>query len=90
MPRIARRGKESSGRLGRHRWVIERTPSWLGGCRRLHRRYERKTEHFLAFVGLAGALLCYRHDGPPGPTHCVKERTAGRSTGSEVEPRLRS
>ncbi|NEC63280.1 IS5 family transposase [Streptomyces sp. SID9727] len=58
--RIARRGVESSTRLGRHRWTIERTMSWLGGCRRLHRRYERKAEHFLAFVGIAAALICYR------------------------------
>lgn len=34
--------------------------SWLGGCRRLHRRYERKPEHFLAFVGIAAALICHR------------------------------
>ncbi|MFI6093769.1 IS5 family transposase [Streptomyces sp. NPDC051218] len=44
--RIARKGIESSQRLGRHRWVVERTVSWLAGCRRLHRRYERKAEHF--------------------------------------------
>jgi transposase len=60
VPRIARRGKEKSNRLGSHRWVVERTMSWLNGSRRLHRRYERKAEHFLAFVGLASALICYR------------------------------
>ncbi|WP_459185607.1 IS5 family transposase, partial [Streptomyces sp.] len=38
--RIARKGIESSQRLGRHRWTVERTVSWLAGCRRLHRRYE--------------------------------------------------
>ncbi len=58
--RIARRGIESSQRLGRHRWVVERTVSWLAGCRRLHRRYERKAEHFLAFVGIAALLIGYR------------------------------
>ncbi|MCT9011859.1 IS5 family transposase [Streptomyces rhizosphaerihabitans] len=58
--RIARKGIESSTRLGRHRWVVERTVSWLAGCRRLHRRYERKAEHFLAFVGIAAALINYR------------------------------
>ncbi|MFF7187505.1 transposase, partial [Streptomyces sp. NPDC008222] len=58
--RIARKGIESSTRLGRHRWVVERTVSWLAGCRRLHRRYERKAEHFLAFVGIAAALISYR------------------------------
>ncbi|SCG03151.1 hypothetical protein GA0115256_14861, partial [Streptomyces sp. DconLS] len=29
--RIARKGIESSERLGRRRWVIERTMSWLTG-----------------------------------------------------------
>ncbi|GAB2966567.1 hypothetical protein GCM10023080_030690 [Streptomyces pseudoechinosporeus] len=33
--RIARKGIESSERLGRRRWVIERTISWLSGYRRL-------------------------------------------------------
>lgn len=58
--RTARRGADSSQRLGRHRWVVERTISWLADCRRLHRRYERKAEHFLAFVGIAAALISYR------------------------------
>jgi Transposase and inactivated derivatives len=58
--RIAREGIESRQRLGRHRWVVERTVSWLAGCRRLHRRYGRKAEHFLAFVGIAAALICHR------------------------------
>lgn len=35
IPRIARRGIESSQRLGRHRWVVELTVSCLAGCRRL-------------------------------------------------------
>ncbi|MFF0678239.1 transposase [Streptomyces tendae] len=34
-PRIARPGVESSERLGRHRWKIERSISWLFGYRRL-------------------------------------------------------
>ncbi|WP_432758534.1 transposase [Streptomyces virginiae] len=33
--RIARKGVESSERLGRRRWVIERIMSWLTGYRRL-------------------------------------------------------
>ncbi len=57
---IARRGIESSTRLGRHRWTIERTMSWLASCRRLHRRYERKSDHFLAFTSIACTLICYR------------------------------
>ncbi|RKS68078.1 DDE family transposase [Actinomadura pelletieri DSM 43383] len=59
-PRIARRGIEASNHLGQHRWVVERTASWLNGLCRLHRRYERKPEYFLAFVGVAAALICHR------------------------------
>ncbi len=55
--RIARKGIESSQRLGRHRWVVERTVSWLSGCRRLHHRYERKPEHFLAFTAIEASHL---------------------------------
>ncbi|XMN11217.1 DUF721 domain-containing protein [Streptomyces griseobrunneus] len=40
--------------------LVERTVSWLAGCRRLHRRYERKPEHFLAFVGIAAVRICHR------------------------------
>nr|WP_093841734.1 IS5 family transposase [Streptomyces aidingensis] len=58
--RIARPGIESGERLGRHRWRIERTISWLFGYRRLTVRYERKGQHFLAFLGLAAALTCYK------------------------------
>ncbi|WP_369387237.1 IS5 family transposase [Streptomyces sp. CG1] len=60
IPRIARPGVESSERLGRHRWKIERSIAWLFGYRRLTVRYERKGSHFLAFLGLAAALTCYK------------------------------
>ncbi|MDQ0408759.1 transposase [Streptomyces sp. DSM 40167] len=58
--RIARKGIESSERLGRRRWVIERTISWLTGYRRLSPRYERKPRNYLAFLGLAAAICCYK------------------------------
>lgn len=58
--RIARKAVESSERLGRHRWVIERTMAWLTGYRRLSPRYERHSRNYLAFLGLAAALLCYK------------------------------
>ncbi|WP_432044335.1 IS5 family transposase [Streptomyces cadmiisoli] len=60
VPRIARPGIESGERLGRHRWKIERSIAWLFGYRRLTVRYERKGSHFLAFLGLAAALTCYK------------------------------
>jgi transposase len=58
--RIARKGIESGERLGRRRWVIERTMSWLTGYRRLNHRYERHPRNYLAFLGLAAALCCYK------------------------------
>ena len=57
-PRIARRGIESSTRLGRHRWKVERSLAWLLGCRRLTVRYERRADLLTAFLQLACALLC--------------------------------
>ncbi len=58
--RIARKGIESSERLGRNRWVIERTISWLTGYHRLNIRYDRKAVHFLAFLTLAVTLTGYK------------------------------
>jgi IS5 family transposase len=46
-PRIARRGIESSERLGCHRFVVERSLAWLVGCRRLQVRYERHADILL-------------------------------------------
>ncbi len=60
IPQIARPGVELGERLGRHRWKIERSIAWLFGYRRLTVRYERKGSHFLAFLGLAAALTCYK------------------------------
>lgn len=56
---IARRGIDSSERLGQHRWIIERTIAWLFGRRRLTIRYERYPNLFGAFLSLAATLICY-------------------------------
>ena len=65
IPRIARRGIESSQRLGRHRYVVERSLAWLVGYRRLQVRYERRADILLGFVHLACALICLKSlDGP--------------------------
>ena len=58
--RIARKGIESSERLGRRRWVIERTMSRLPSYRRLSPRYEHHPRDYLAFLGLAAALCSYK------------------------------
>ena len=57
--RIARRGVESSERLGRHRWVVERTFAWLNQYRRLRVRYERRVDMHEAFVRLGCALITW-------------------------------
>lgn len=59
-PRIARRGVESSERLGRHRWVVERTLAWLNRYRRLTVRYERQASSHRAFLTLGCALTCWQ------------------------------
>lgn len=60
VPRLARRGIESKERLGRHRWVVERTHSWMNRFRRLKIRYERSAEVHSAFLELGCALICWR------------------------------
>ncbi|WP_408906195.1 IS5 family transposase [Roseomonas marmotae] len=60
IPRIARRGIESSAWLGRHRWVIERTFAWLNQFRRLVIRYERRADLHHALTTLACAVICLR------------------------------
>ncbi len=56
--RIARRGIESSERLGLHRWVVERTQAWYNRFRRLAVRYERRDDIHEAFLSLGSALIC--------------------------------
>ncbi len=59
-PRIARRGVESSEKLGRHRWVVERTLAWLARFRRLTIRHERRADILGAFHRLAAGPICLR------------------------------
>jgi transposase len=59
--RIARRGKDTSKRLGRHRWVVERTFAWMARYRRLLVRYERRADIYEAFLHLGCALICLRY-----------------------------
>ena len=57
--RIARKGIESKKTLGRHRWVVERTHSWLNRFRRLKVRYERRADIYEAFLKIGCALICW-------------------------------
>ena len=59
-PRIAPRGIENSQRLGRHRWVVERTNGWLLSYRRLAVRYDRTAVTINALARLGVILICAR------------------------------
>lgn len=60
IPRSARRGIESSQKLGRYRWVVERTLARLNRFRRLAVRYERRDDIHLAFLRLGCSLICWQ------------------------------
>jgi len=59
--RIARRGVDTSERLGRHRWVVERTLAWLARYRRLSVLYERRADIHEAFLHLGCSLICLNY-----------------------------
>ena len=59
--RIARRGVDTSERLGRHRWVVERTLAWLARYRRLVVRYGRRADIHEAFLHLGCSLICLNY-----------------------------
>ena len=63
IPRIARCGVEPKNRLGRYRWVVERTLSWLNRFRRQKIRYEHRADIHLAFLQLGCALISLRFLG---------------------------
>lgn len=42
------------------RWVVEVAHSWFNRFRRLLIRWEKRAEHYLAFVQLAACLIVYR------------------------------
>lgn len=58
--RIARRGVDSGDRLGRYRWVVERTVAWLLGFRRLALRDDRSAKTITALATLACTVICHR------------------------------
>jgi hypothetical protein len=58
--RIARKGVESKTKLGRYRWVAERTIAWLHRFKRLLVRDERLEAHHQAFRDRGCALICFK------------------------------
>jgi transposase len=58
-PRIAKRKTEHGSGLGKVRWVVERTISWIKGLRRLRVRYDRLHAIQHAWNTLAAAVICF-------------------------------
>ena len=59
-PLIARGKTEHGSRLGRVRWVVERTFAWLHNLKRLLVRYERRADMHQALLALGCCLVCFR------------------------------
>jgi transposase len=55
--------KEHGSGLGKTRYVVERSLSWMSNFRRLKLCYERFGEHFQAFHELAACLICANRIG---------------------------
>ncbi|GGL51725.1 hypothetical protein GCM10014719_61370 [Planomonospora parontospora subsp. antibiotica] len=69
------------------RWVVERTFSWLGRCRRLARDYERKTAHAEAMIKVAMIrLMAARLAGEEVEPHGPIETEAARRLAEDLNP----
>ena len=60
-PVLARRGTGNGSGLGVHRWVVERSLSWLHQNRRLRIRYERRGDIHDAFLTIGCIKICWNH-----------------------------
>jgi transposase len=58
----ARARKANAGKKAR-RWVGERSHSWMNRFRRILVRWDKKPEHYLAFLHFACALIAFRAAG---------------------------
>lgn len=59
-PHIAKRRTPHGGGLGKVRWVVERTISWIKGLRRMRVRYDRLGVIQDAWTTLAASVICFR------------------------------
>ena len=57
--------KELAAEAGKRarRWVVERSHSWMNRFRRILILWEKKPEHYLAFLHFACALIAFRAAG---------------------------
>lgn len=59
-PHIGKRGSPHGSGLGKVRWVVERTISWIKGLRRMRVRYDRLAVIRDAWTTLAASVVCFR------------------------------
>ena len=57
-PHIRHSQGEHGSHLGRVRWVVERTISWIKGLRRMRVRYDRSLTSIDAWTSIAAAVVC--------------------------------
>jgi transposase len=57
-PHIRHRNGKHGSHLGRVRWVVERTISWIKGLRRMRVRYDRSGPSIDAWTTIAAAVVC--------------------------------
>jgi hypothetical protein len=60
VPPTARYGTRHRSVLGTYRRTVERTFAWLHGCKRLHIRWERRTDIHEAFLKPTRCLITLR------------------------------
>ena len=59
-PHIAKRRTPHGSGLGKIRWVVERTISWMKGLRWLRVRYDRLGVIMDAWASVAASVICFR------------------------------
>lgn len=61
---IPKRGKfKKTGKpisLGKFRWVVERTHSWINDFRKLKTRWEKKSKNFIGLIQIACSIITFR------------------------------
>ncbi len=60
VPLLAQRMRPHGSGLGKYRWPVERTLSWLHQNRRMRVRYEKRSDIHEAFMLLAETTICCR------------------------------
>lgn len=58
-PLLARRNTPHGSGLGKYRWPVERSLSWMHQNRRLRTRYEKRDDIHEAFMEIAEAMICW-------------------------------